>query len=177
MTARSKTHAGRGPRRRAFLLGVAAAGLAGCGVLPPADLLPPKVSVSDFAIGDLGFEEIRFALTLDTRNPNEIDVPLTDLVFDLDLFGREFARGRTVQRRITLAPGSRTAIPVEFSVPTARLLETIRDLKLSGGASLAYRLRGSARWGSSPFPIRFERAGDLDALRKLRDLLLPLLGS
>lgn len=161
----------RASRRRSWLIGAIAAGLAACGVLPPADLVAPRVSVADVSVRDLGLEEIRFELTLDTDNPNDVDVPLTDLVFDLDLFGRSFAVGRTVQRSITLARGARTAIPVQFTVPTSRLLDALRELRLEGGAPLAYRLRGSARWGASPFPVRFERAGDLDALRKLRDLL------
>lgn len=160
--------------RRALLMCAALGPLAACGLIPPPNLVAPSVTVSDLTISDLGLETIRFVLTLDTENRNDVEVPLTDLSFDLDLFGRGFATGRAAQRTITLARGARTAVPIEFSVPTARLLDTLRELRLTGDWSLAYHLRGSAKWGASPFPVRFERKGDIEVLRRLRSVLQPL---
>lgn len=161
------------PSRRTLLALCVVAPLGACGVLPPLNLEAPSVSVSDLSIGDVGLENVRFVLTLDTENRNDVEVPLTDLVFDLDLFGRPFASGRSAQRRITLARNARTAVPIEFSVSTMRLLDLLRDFRIDRDWSAAYRLRGSAAWGSSPFPIRFERTGNLEALRRLGSVLGP----
>ena len=61
-------------------------------------------------------------------------------------------------------------------MPTSRLVEILRDLRLDSDSSFPYRLRGSAAWGSSPFPVSFERSGELEALHRLRGILRPLLG-
>jgi len=156
---------------------LAAAGLAlaaaACGLVPPIGLQAPKVTVADLSIRSLGLKEIRFALLLDARNPNDVDVPLSNLRFDLDLLGRPFASGAALEPTVTLAAGATRSVPIEFAVPTSRLLEVLREVRGSERAPLDYRLHGSANWGKSPFSIPFERRGELETLRKLRELLEP----
>lgn len=158
--------------RRAWLAaaGVAAL-LAGCHALPPADLKPPRLAFSDFRIEELGLSEIRFMLAVDAANPNGIAIPLRNIDFGLELLGRPFADGSVLDREVTLpALGTRT-IPVEFTVPTARLFELLRSLRSAGPAQWSYRLSGSATWGWSGIALRFDRRGDLDVLRELDELL------
>ena len=150
---------------------------AGCAWVPPPGVKPPILSVSDFAIRDLGRDEIRFAITLDAENPNDFDVPVTDLRFELDLLGRPFASGSAKQRKLVLERNAIRPLPIEFTVPTSRLVAFVRDLSLVELTALSYRLKGSARWGDGIFTIPFERRGELDVLRKFRDALRPLLGS
>ncbi len=160
------------PGRRAW---VAAAGvaalLAGCNALPPADLKPPRLDFSDFRIEELGLSEIRFVLAVATENPNETAIPLRNIDFGLELLGQPFADGSVLDREVTLpALGART-IPVQFTVPTSRLLKLLRTLRSAEPAQWSYRLVGSATWGWSGFPLRFDRRGDLEALRELEELL------
>lgn len=169
--------------RRRFALGAAClaiaagASVAGCAWVPPPGVKPPVLSVSDFAIRDLGRDEIRFALTLDAENPNDFDVPVTDLRFELDLLGRPFASGNAKQRKVVLERNATRPLPIEFTVPTSRLVAFVRELSLVELTALSYRLKGSANWGDGIFTIPFERRGELDVLRKFRDALRPLLGS
>lgn len=163
------------PRRRTCLAAAAAAGgvglLAGCNALPPADLKPPRLAFADFRIEELGLSEIRFLLAVDTENPNDVAIPLRNVDFALELLERPFADGRVIDREVTLpALGART-IPVQFTVPTARLLRLLRSLRSAEPAQWSYRLSGSATWGWSGLPLRFDRRGDLDVLRELGDLL------
>jgi LEA14-like dessication related protein len=172
--------ADRFPARRRLALAaacvaLAAGGLAsGCAWAPPPGMIPPSLSVSEFVIRDVGRDEVRFALTLQAQNPNNYQVPVTDLRFELDLLGRPFASGNAVQRKVVLAPNATQPVPVEFTVPTSRLVAFVRDLSLVELTALSYRLKGSASWGDGVFTIPFERRGEFDVLRKFRDALRPL---
>jgi len=167
----------RALRRRNALRCAAAAALAlaasACGMLPPANLEPPKISIANISIVAVGLEELRFALSIDARNPNDVDVPLTNLRFDLELLGQPFASGAAAESTVTLPAGASREVPIEFAVPTSRLLDLVRALRHSAGSPLGYRLHGSANWGRSPFAIPFEKRGEFDALRRLRERLEP----
>lgn len=140
-------------------------------MLPPPDLKTPSISVSDIAVRDLGFSELRFAVTVRADNPNDIEIPLSNLKFDLDLLGRPFAQGMTDDARLKLPARAARDVPIEFTVPTTRLLDLLSAARSAGLSNLSYRLKGSANWGVSPFAIPFEKSGNLDALQRLRDLL------
>ncbi|HEY0878950.1 MAG TPA: LEA type 2 family protein [Zeimonas sp.] len=160
-------------RRRRDCIGAAgvAALLAACNALPPANLKPPRLRFSDFRVDELGLSEIRFVLAVDTENPNEVEIPLRNIDFALELLDRPFADGSVLDRSVTLpALGART-IPVEFTVPTSRLIALLRTLRDAQPAQWGYRLSGSATWGWSGFPLRFARSGDLEVLRELAELL------
>jgi len=159
------------PRRRTCLAAAGAAALlAGCNALPPADLKPPRLAFSDFRVEELGLSEIRFVLAVDTENPNDVEIPLRNIDFALELLGQPFADGSALDRAVTLpALGART-IPVQFTVPTSRLLGLLRSLRSAEPAQWSYRLSGSATWGWSGVPLRFDRHGDLEALRELGEL-------
>jgi len=158
-------------QRRRWIAAVGAVALAGCGVLPPPKLEPPRLRFSDFHIDELGLSEVRFVLAVDTENPNEVAIPLRNIDFALELLGRPFADGRVLERAVTLpALGERT-IPVRFTVPTSRLLGLLREMRSAEPARWSYRLSGAASWGWSGYPLRFERSGDLEVLRELDTLL------
>ena len=168
-------------RLRGTLVGCALAAAltaAGCNALPPPDLKTPKISVSDVALRDLGLSELRFAVTVRAENPNDIELPLSNLQFELDLLGRPFAKGAADDARLKLPARAARDVPIEFTVPTTRILDLLSAARGAGLLNLSYRLKGSANWGSSPFAIPFEKSGNLDALQRLRDLLpLPRPGA
>lgn len=161
-------------RRRVLFLGPAIVLLAACNALPPADLKAPRLGFADFRIADLGLTDIRFVVTVETENPNDIDVPLHDLDFALDLLGEPFAQGTVLDRVLTLpARGTRT-VPVEFTVPTSRLIGLLRSMRGADVSQWNYRLAGKATWGWSGIPLHFDRRGDLQALRELTEVFRPL---
>ena len=167
----------RGARNRLRVLAgvVVAIGGAACGIIPPLGLKAPKLDVASLSIRSIGRDEIRFALVLDAHNPNEVDVPLTNLRFELELLERPFASGGASERTVTLAANSTRAVPVEFGVATTRLIELLREFRLADGPRLTYSLRGAANWANSPFTIPFERRGEFEALQRLRDLMRSLM--
>ncbi len=145
--------------------------LAACGLLPPANLVSPRISFVDFALRDIGLSEIRFTLVVSADNPNDVDVPLRDISFQLDLLGSAFADGSVANGRIDLPARGQREITVDFTASTSRLLAIFERLQGTGRAEPLYRLRGTASWAGSGIPIRFERSGDLEALRRLRQIL------
>ncbi|MDT3677531.1 MAG: LEA type 2 family protein [Burkholderiaceae bacterium] len=160
------------PHRRTYLAAAGAAGLlAGCNALPPADLKPPRLAFADFRVEELGLNEIRFLLAVETDNPNDVAIPLRNVDFALELLDRPFADGKVLDREVTLPAFGVRTIPVQFTVPTARLLRLLRSLRSAEPAQWSYRLSGSATWGWSGLPLRFDRRGDLEVLREIDELL------
>lgn len=160
----------RSPLRRRLLaaLPLMAAGSA-CGVIPPSDLRSPTLTFNDFALTDLGLERITFLLTLDAANPNEVDIPLSNMTFSLDLFEQPVAQGRARERSLVLPKNGTRAVPIEFEVPTLKLVDAMRRADLNDLGTIGYRLKGSARYGYGPFSIPFERKGSLKAIKRLME--------
>lgn len=168
------------PRRRAALKRLTAIASSmliapGCNSVPPPDLRTPRLEVADISIRDVGLSELRFAVLVRADNPNDVDIPLTNLSFDLDLLDRPFATGIAAQPRLVLPRLARSDVPIEFTVPTMRLVDMVGQLATGRLSNLSYRLRGRANWGNSFIPIPFEKSGNLDVLRKLREALGPLI--
>ena len=115
--------------------------LAACGSLPPANLQAPEVGVSD--------------------------VPLTNIRLDLTVFDIALANGTVVERQVTLPSRGRQQVPVEFTVPTSRLLDVLERFCAGNWDNFSYRLAGHANWGNTPFGVPFERTGNLDILKRL----------
>ena len=174
---RTPRHAPRlRPARRLALAGLAAA-LAGlsagaCGnILPPRDLKAPTVSVAGLAIDSISAERARFTLRLATRNPNTVDIPLSNVRLDFALLGQPLLSGAPVEESFTLPAGSEREVPVSFSVATADLRALLGRLLSGPAAESTWELKGSAQWGSWPLPIPFSRKGDLRSLGRLGELL------
>ena len=164
----------RAPRR---LVAVAlAAGLASaatsCGaLLPPMDLKPPTVRLSDLAIESATLQGLRLRATFRTENPNPIELPLSDVKFDLALFGQPIAQGIVPEPSFTIPANGAREVPIAFTV-AASDLRTMLSRAANGPADdPTWQLKGSLRWGVFPIPLPFERRGDSPALRRLREML------
>jgi hypothetical protein len=161
---------GASPARRRWLGAAAALALAGCDTLPRPGLKPPVLSFRDLAVREAGLQQIAFTLVIDAQNPNAIDLPISGLVFRLEIAGQELTRGAAADTKLVLPRQATSAVNLEMSARTADLLALMR--RLPGAAKnaegLDYRLKGSARWGEWPLPLDFERQGSFDPLRALR---------
>lgn len=116
-------------------------------------------------------ERLRIGVTVEATNPNARDLPLSDLVVDLDLLGRPLARGQAREPAFVLPAGGRRGVPLEFAVPLAELGEALRALARAGDGAPRYRLSGAVTWGSGPWRLPFSREGEAAALRGVASLL------
>ena len=60
-----------------------------CATVPPG-IEPPKISIANIAPKDVAFFEQRFDVQLRIQNPNEKELSLTGMRFEIDLNEKEF---------------------------------------------------------------------------------------
>lgn len=138
-----------------FLL---AFGLAACSSLP-YHAKPPKVSVADVDIKSLGIFEQHFDVGLRVNNPNDFDLMIEALEFELELNGRAFAKGLT--RTSALIPAlSSTVLRVDAVTQSRNLIQQIKTLpaeKLKEG--VPYRIIGRVKTDQSSRWHPFDKQG------------------
>jgi LEA14-like dessication related protein len=100
--------------------------------------------VSEIGLRDFGLSEVRFKVRLKARNPNEVDVPLTNMRADLGLFGTPFATGVVPAGTVYLPRHGSQWVPLEFRVSTLRVLDLVRQARGMDWSLLSYGIRGSS---------------------------------
>ncbi len=156
---------------RILILGLLVQIFSACSLLPPANILPPKLGLSDLTLKEFSLSEVTFMAILAADNPNAFAMPLSDTRLELLLLGQSVATGVTKTRKIELGASGSTPVPVEFTVSTSKVLAMLRQVGKTPFSPLSYQLKGDTKWGVLGLPLSFERRGDLDALKKLSDLV------
>jgi LEA14-like dessication related protein len=132
--------------------------LAGCSALP-INAVPPKVSVADIDIKSLGLFEQHFDVGLRLANPNEFDLGIEALDFELELNGQPFAKG--MARSPTLIPAvSSVVLRVDAITQSENLIQQIKTLPpetLREG--VPYRIKGRIKTDKSSGWLPFEQQG------------------
>lgn len=135
-----------------------AATLAACSGLP-SNALAPKVSVAEVNIKSLGLFEQRFDVSLRVNNPNDFDIKIEALDFDLEVNGRAFAKG--LARTTMLIPAmSSERLHVEAVTQSKNLLQQIKTLPpeaLKDG--VPYRVQGRVKTDKSSKWLPFDHSG------------------
>jgi len=152
--------------------------LAGCAGLSGLSQ-KPEVSLAGLDLLELGLFEQRFLIKLRIENPNDVALPISGLVFDIELNGQPFARGLS-DKAVTVPRMSDAILEVQATSDLGRVLRQIRELQKSGRERVDYRISGRISLegvGSIPF----ERKGDLsmplfDLPRKAPPPALPRSG-
>lgn len=142
-------------RLRVVLL---ALGLAACSGLP-LNAKAPKISVAEVDVRSLGLLEQRFDVGLRVANPNDFDLTLEALDFELEVNGRPFARG--LSRVSTLIPAvSTTLLRVDAYTRSKHLIEQIRTLPAETlKEGVTYRIRGRVKTDRSSQWLPFDHSG------------------
>jgi LEA14-like dessication related protein len=137
-------------------LAIVAALLGGCA----APLQKPEVSVAGVELLGIGLVEQRLLLKLSISNPNDVDLPIKALSFDLDLDGQPFAKGASEQP-VTIARQAETQLDVKV---VSRLGDVIKQLKAARqNGKLGYRIHGHVELerSSGSTSIAFDRSGEV----------------
>jgi len=143
--------------QRLFVL-LLALGLTACSSLP-FGALAPKMSVTDIEIKRLGLFEQHFDVGIRLDNPNDFDLTIEALEFELEVNGRPFAKGEG--HTATLIPAlSSTVLRVDAIMQSQNLIQQIRTLPpetLKEG--VPYRIRGRVKTGKLPVWLPFDHPG------------------
>ena len=117
------------------------------------------VSVAEVEIKSLGLFEQRFDVGLRVSNPNDFDLNIEALEFELELNGRAFAKGLT--RVSAMIPAiSSTVMRVDAVTQSKNLLQQIKTLPsetLKEG--VPYRIKGRVKTDKSSRWIPFDHTG------------------
>jgi LEA14-like dessication related protein len=128
----------------------------------------PEISLAGIDLVGLGLVEQRLVLKLRIRNPNDADMPVNALNFDVELEGRHFANGISEMPLIVPRQGEST-LEVKVTSRLGGVLKPLRDALKNGRNRIGYRVYGRVELeGSGSIP--FERSGEvpLSALERVR---------
>lgn len=140
-----------------WLVGLIALGLTACSGLP-LNAVAPKVSVDGVDIKSLGLFEQRFEVGLRVNNPNDFDLTIEALDFELELNGHPFAKGLT--RAMTRVPAATSSlVRVDAATQSTNLIQQIKTLPDALKGGVPYRIKGRVKTDLSPRWLPFERNG------------------
>ena len=144
--------------RQRLLILLFALGLAACSGLP-FNAVAPKVSVTDVEIKSVGLLEQRFDVGLRISNPNDFDLTIEALEFELDVNGRPFANG--LSRASTRVPAvASKMLRVDAFMQSENLIQQFKTL--SPGvlkAGVPYRVKGRIKTDQSSDWLPFDHTG------------------
>lgn len=140
--------------RRAGLIAFSLLLLAGCGGLAQK----PEVSLAGLDLVELGLFEQRFVMKLRIRNPNDSDLKIDGLFFDVELNGLHFAKGLS-DKPVSVPRMGEALLEVRATSNLGSVLRQLRELQKGGRDRIDYRLSGRINidgLGSIPFDRRDE---------------------
>jgi LEA14-like dessication related protein len=135
--------------------------MASCSTMPK-DFEAPRVSITDLTPKEMAIFEQKFDVKLRIQNPNNTDLSINGLKFDIDLNEREFANGMSGQRVVVPRFGSEV-VDVEVFSTLGSFLRQVQNFNSGVPQKVRYRLKGAA-FVDSPgtFKAPFEESGDID---------------
>lgn len=134
--------------------------------VPPLDLKAPELSVSQVRLDGLERGQARIGLRLDAYNPNTVELPLSEVQFEMRLFGQMIGRGWVDTPQIRLPAQTSQPLPLTLTVDAAELARALRrglGKRLVGEAPETpdWELQGTLRWGQNPLPLPLRKSGRL----------------
>lgn len=131
--------------------------LVGCSSLPMG-AVAPKVSVADIDVKSMGLFEQRFDLGLRVTNPNDFELKIEGLDFDLEVNGRPFAKGLSSASALIPAAAS-TIIHVEAITESKNLISQVKTMPFEMlKEGVPYKVKGRVKTDKTDW-MPFEHKG------------------
>ncbi len=146
--------------RRLLFLALVASALAGCAWVP-GRVEAPAVHIADIRLLNATLFEQQYALSLRVQNPNDFDLPIEGLSYEIEVNDKPFARGASAQA-VTVPRFGSALLEVEGISTIGDLLRQYRQVgkgELKGG--LRYRLKGKLSLQGSAARIPFDYQGEI----------------
>jgi LEA14-like dessication related protein len=127
-----------------------------CGAVACA---PPTVGVTRAGISKITTTGLRVLLDLSVANPNQYELPVRQVRWNLGLFDAEVTRGATPQRALVVPPNARAPV----RVPVGVRYETVGNIyqKLLSSRTIPWSVAGQVdvQTPIGPFYVKFAEAG------------------
>lgn len=132
--------------------------LAACSGLP-FNAVAPKVSVADVGLKSLGLFEQRLDVGLRINNPNDFDLSIEALEFELEVNAHLFASG--LSNQAVRVPAMASAIfRVDTFLQSKDLIRQFKSLSQGGlKDGVPYRVKGRIKTDRSSGWLNFDHAG------------------
>jgi len=135
--------------------------LAACATVPPG-IEPPKISIANIVPKDFTIFEQRFDAQLRIQNPNEKELGINGMRFDIDLNERDFANGMSGEK-VTIPRFGSQLVNVELVTGISSFLRQFQGLNKTGVGRIRYRLKGTVFVEApSSFKWPFDEKGEID---------------
>lgn len=119
----------------------------------------PEVSLSGLDIQEIGLLEQRFGLRLRVLNPNDADISIDGLSYELEVNGQAFAKGVS-NRAVTVPRMGEAVVEVSAISNLGGLLRQLNELHKGGREAVTYRLTGRLNAGGLG-SVPFEHQGEV----------------
>lgn len=132
-------------------------------VLNACSLVPkkPEISLLSVDLAEIGLTEQRFVLRLSAHNPNDMELSIKALDFDVELNDQPLAKAKG-RNPFSIPPRGETLVTIDAVSDMAVVLKQLRAARKKNTERASYRVFGSVQLdglGSIPF----ERRGTLSA--------------
>lgn len=135
--------------------------LTACATMPP-DIEPPKITIANIAPKDVAVFEQRFDVQLRIQNPNNQELEINGLRFDIELNDKEFGNGMSGQK-VKIPRFGSDVVNVEVITGLGSFLRQFQEFNKSGVGKVRYRLKGTAFVEApSSFKLPFDEKGEFD---------------
>lgn len=142
----------------AILLAVLLGGCSGLDIRQP-----PSVTLAGIEVIEANLFEQRLALKLRVLNPNNVEIPVNGLSFEVELNGEPFAKGVS-DRAVRVPRLGEAVLEVTAVTGLAGILRQLQGLSRGSNDALPYRIKGRLVIGSS-LGIDFDERGRLEMPR------------
>jgi LEA14-like dessication related protein len=144
-----------------LLLPLATSVITACATIP-RDIDPPRIHIANITPKDVTLLEQRYDVQLRIMNPNDSDLGITGMRFDIEMNDQEFATGLSGQKTTVPRFGSEV-VTVEVFTTLGSFLRQLQELSKSDTGRIHYRLRGTALVESpSTLKLPFDEKGEID---------------
>lgn len=145
--------------RRLLLAVFVALSLASCAWLP-GRVESPAVHIADIRLLNATLFEQQYALSLRVQNPNDFDLPIEGLSYEIELNDKPFAKGASAQA-VTVPRFGSALLEVEGISTITDLLRQYRQLAKGELKGLRYHLKGKLSLQGSAARIPFDYQGEI----------------
>ncbi len=121
----------------------------------------PYVTIADIKVIEAGLFEQRFACKLRIQNPNDVELRLTGVSFEVEINGQPFAKGVSNQS-LTVPRLSEEVLEVTAVSTLSNIVRQLKELCKGEGKALTYRLKGGFATDSRGW-LNFDESGSLEA--------------
>ena|SRR5215468_1683479 len=146
--------------RRSFVTACAGMLVAACASMRTG-IKPPEVSVESVRVGRIVDAKADVSLKLALVNPNDVELAIDRLEFDIMLDGRPTVTGRTVHVD-PLPPGGQAKVDVAGRVDVAAVATAL--MTLGSQMPVPYAVNGAVTFKNGT-ALSFSRKGELPVLR------------